>query len=33
VENVFQTVWQLSKYGSGVPVQSQHQRLDAVGRQ
>jgi hypothetical protein len=32
VENVFHTVPQLSKYGSGVSIHAQHQRLDASGR-
>ena len=33
VENVFHMVPQPSKNGSGVPTQSQYQRLDADGRQ
>jgi hypothetical protein len=33
VANVFHTVPHPSKNGSGVSVQSQHQRLDADGRQ
>jgi hypothetical protein len=32
VANVFHTVPQLSKYGSGVSTHAQHQRLDASGR-
>jgi hypothetical protein len=33
VENVFQTIPQLSNIGSGVPTHSQHQTQDALGRQ